>query len=56
VIVDANSGKVLKQWEGLTHALVGTGPGGNAKTGQYEYGSGGLLRFLDVTQSARPAR
>ncbi|MGO4779383.1 PepSY domain-containing protein, partial [Lysobacter sp. 2RAB21] len=35
VIVDANSGKVLKQWEGLTHALIGTGPGGNTKTGQY---------------------
>ena len=27
VIVDADSGKVLKKWEGLTTALVGTGPG-----------------------------
>ncbi|WP_460731514.1 M4 family metallopeptidase [Lysobacter tyrosinilyticus] len=51
VIVDANNGKVLKQWEGLTHALVGTGPGGNTKTGQYEWGSGGQYGFLDVTQS-----
>ncbi|UHQ20412.1 M4 family metallopeptidase [Lysobacter sp. KIS68-7] len=51
VIVDANSGRVLKQWEGLTHALIGTGPGGNAKTGQYEYGSGGLHPYLDVSQS-----
>ena len=45
------SGKVLKKWEGLTHALVGTGPGGNAKTGQYNWGSGGKYGFLDVTQS-----
>ena len=51
VIVDANSGKVLKQWEGLTNALIGTGPGGNTKTGQYEWGSGGRYGFLDVTQS-----
>jgi Zn-dependent metalloprotease len=51
VIVDANNGRVLKQWEGLTHALVGTGPGGNAKTGQYEWGSGGRYGFLDVAQS-----
>ncbi|WP_343225858.1 M4 family metallopeptidase [Noviluteimonas lactosilytica] len=51
VIIDANSGRILKQWDGLTHALVGTGPGGNTKTGQYEFGSGGLYPFLDVTQS-----
>ncbi|AUH52979.1 peptidase M4 family protein [Chromobacterium sp. ATCC 53434] len=36
-IIDANSGQVLKQWEGLSHAEAG-GPGGNAKTGQYTYG------------------
>jgi Zn-dependent metalloprotease len=52
VIVDANSGKVLKKWEGLTTALVGTGPGGNTKTGQYEWGSGGKYGYLDVTQSS----
>jgi Zn-dependent metalloprotease len=51
VIVDANSGKVLKHWDGLTNALVGTGPGGNAKTGQYEWGSGGRFGNLDVAQS-----
>jgi vibriolysin len=50
-ILDANSGKVLKQWDGLAHAQVGTGPGGNAKTGQYEWGSGGRYGYLDVTQS-----
>ncbi|MGO1000341.1 M4 family metallopeptidase [Lysobacter sp. CA196] len=49
VIVDANSGKVLKQWEGLNHALIGTGPGGNQKTGQYEYGT--TYGFNDVAQS-----
>jgi len=51
VIVDADSGTVLKKWEGLTTAAVGTGPGGNAKTGQYEWGSGGRYGYLDVTQS-----
>ena len=51
VIVDANNGRVLKQWDGLTHALVGTGPGGNTKTGQYEWGSGGIYGYLDVAQS-----
>lgn len=49
VILDAGSGKVLKQWEGLTTALVGTGPGGNAKTGQYEYGTN--YGYMDVAQS-----
>ncbi|BAV97770.1 M4 family metallopeptidase [Lysobacter enzymogenes] len=49
VIVDATSGKVLKQWDGLNHALIGTGPGGNQKTGQYEYGTN--FGFNDVTQS-----
>jgi len=49
VIVDANSGRVLKQWDNLQHALVGTGPGGNQKTGQYEYGTD--FGFNDVAQS-----
>ncbi len=49
VIVDANSGRVLKQWDNLQHALVGTGPGGNQKTGQYEYGTN--YGYLDVAQS-----
>jgi Zn-dependent metalloprotease/PKD repeat protein len=48
VILDAQNGKVLKQWDGLTTALSGTGPGGNTKTGQYEWGSGGKYGFLDV--------
>ncbi len=49
VIVDADSGRVLKQWDNLQHALVGTGPGGNTKTGQYEYGTN--FGYLDVAQS-----
>ena len=49
VIVDADTGRVLNQWDNLQHALVGTGPGGNNKTGQYEYGTN--FGFMDVTQS-----
>ena len=49
MLIDANSGQVIKQWENLQHALVGTGPGGNQKTGQYEYGTN--YGYLDVTQS-----
>ena len=51
VIIDAQTGRVLKQWEALTHAAIGTGPGGNAKTGQYEWGSGGAFGYLDVSQN-----
>lgn len=36
-IIDAATGVVMEQWEGITH-VDATGPGGNTKTGQYEYG------------------
>ena len=36
-MIDANTGVVLKHWEGMAHRDA-TGPGGNTKTGQYEYG------------------
>jgi Zn-dependent metalloprotease len=36
--IDANTGIVLDQWEGINHDSA-TGHGGNAKTGQYEYGT-----------------
>ena len=50
-IVDANTGQIIEQWEGLTNAEVdATGPGGNAKTGQYTWGAGGKPA-LRVTQS-----
>ncbi|MFW7525693.1 M4 family metallopeptidase [Vibrio ostreicida] len=38
--IDANTGEVLKHWDGLNHAEAeGTGPGGNEKTGQYNFGT-----------------
>lgn len=37
-MIDANTGVVLDRWEGMTHKDA-TGPGGNTKTGQYEYGT-----------------
>ena len=49
VVIDADSGRVLKQWNDLQTALVGTGPGGNQKIGQYEYGTN--YGYLDVAQS-----
>lgn len=49
VIIDATSGKVLKKWDALANAEIGTGPGGNQKTGQYEYGTD--FGYLDVSQS-----
>src|SRR3546814_19974674 len=48
-IVDAASGAILKQFDALKNAEVGTGPGGNEKTGQYEYGTD--FGFLDVEQN-----
>lgn len=50
VIIDAQSGAVLKRWDALTTAN-GTGPGGNSKTGQYQWGSGGKYGYLNVSQS-----
>ena len=38
LLIDANTGKVLKEWDGIAHADA-TGPGGNIKTGKYQYGS-----------------
>ncbi len=38
-IVDAQTGDIIREFDGLTTNLVGTGPGGNEKTGQYEYGT-----------------
>ncbi|UXH80912.1 M4 family metallopeptidase [Roseateles amylovorans] len=37
-MIDANTGAVLQRWEGLAHRDA-TGPGGNTKTGRYEYGT-----------------
>ena len=48
-MLDANTGAVISHWEGINHTAIGTGPGGNTKTGQYEFG----VKYgnLDVTQS-----
>ncbi|MFC3032037.1 M4 family metallopeptidase [Pseudoalteromonas fenneropenaei] len=48
MIIDANSGEVLYELENLQHANA-TGPGGNTKTGQYQYGTD--FGYLDVAQS-----
>lgn len=47
-LIDAQSGEVLKHWDGLTHAEA-TGPGGNQKVGRYEYGTD--YGSLQVSQS-----
>jgi vibriolysin len=48
-IVDAHTGQVLFEYEGLTHIETGTGPGGNEKTGLYRYdGTTGNFGKLDV--------
>lgn len=49
-MIHAVTGAVLETWEGITH-VDGTGPGGNTKTGQYEYQVGGKYGPLSVTQS-----
>ncbi len=37
-LIDATTGAILQQWEGIQH-VDATGPGGNLKTGKYEYGT-----------------
>src|SRR3546814_14296754 len=49
VIVDAASGAILKQFDALKNVEIGTGPGGNENTGQYEYGTD--YGFLDVEEN-----
>lgn len=48
-VVDARTGAVLEHWEALATAREGTGPGGNAKTGQMTYGVD--APFLDVQRN-----
>ncbi|WP_196137632.1 M4 family metallopeptidase [Aliikangiella sp. G2MR2-5] len=48
MIIDALTGEVLHQYDNLQTANA-TGPGGNQKTGQYEYGTD--FGYLDVSQS-----
>ena len=55
-LVDASSGQILFDYEGLTHdSADGTGPGGNVKTSMYTYGTNPPTdKFgpLDVTKDA----
>lgn len=51
-MIDAQTGDVLKQWNGLATDDVGTGPGGNQKIGQHEFGTTPGYGFLDVTPGA----
>ncbi|MBU2713221.1 M4 family metallopeptidase [Zooshikella harenae] len=37
-IIDAHTGEVLDHWEGINHQQA-TGPGGNRKSGKYQYGT-----------------
>lgn len=53
-IIDANAGKILEQWDGLT-TKDAIGPGGNQKTGQYNYGTDyGYLVVSDVCNMDSP--
>ena len=47
-IIDANSGSVIEQWEGLTFSKIGEGPGGNEKAGKRFYGDD--FPLLEVTE------
>ncbi|NQZ11643.1 MAG: peptidase M4 family protein, partial [Algicola sp.] len=44
--VDAHNGDILFTYDNLQHQAIGIGPGGNAKTGIYQFGSD--YGFLDV--------
>lgn len=52
IMINAQTGDVITQWNGLTTDAVGTGPGGNQKTGQYEFGTTPNFGYLDVTPDA----
>lgn len=45
LFIDAITGETVSSYENIQHAQKGTGPGGNAKTGQYTYGSETLPPF-----------
>jgi vibriolysin len=53
-IMDAQTGEMLRQWEGLTTQYA-IGPGGNTKTGRYQYGTDyGYLIVSDTCQMISP--
>lgn len=53
-IIDAHTGQIIEQWDGLTTKNA-IGPGGNQKTGQYNYGTDyGFLIVSDTCQMISP--
>jgi len=55
LFIDAHTGVVLDSWEGMTFA-DGTGPGGNERTGRYQFGSSGKFPAFQVTGSGSSCR
>ncbi|GLX77452.1 hypothetical protein tinsulaeT_07920 [Thalassotalea insulae] len=53
--IDANNGSVLQQWEGMTF-VDGTGPGGNLRTGRYQYGANGAYPAFEIMGSGNNCR
>jgi vibriolysin len=53
-LIDAKTGDMLHRYEGLTYEL-GTGPGGNVRTGKYYYGRDGIASF-EVTPAGANCR
>ncbi|WP_340679101.1 M4 family metallopeptidase [Paraglaciecola sp.] len=53
--IDANTGEVLEQWEGMTF-VDGTGPGGNLRTGRYEFGPNGTYSAFQIMGSGNTCR
>lgn len=50
-LIDATTKEIIKNWNGLMHDRVATGPGGNEKMGKYTYGED--MPKLDVREAKR---
>lgn len=50
-LIDATTKQVIKDWNGLMHDRVGTGPGGNEKIGKFRYGE--EMPKLDLRETKR---
>lgn len=48
VLIDAQNGDVLENHNVIDHLKIGTGPGGNIKTGKYNYGD--QYPYLDISR------
>src|SRR3546814_13656687 len=54
VIIDARSGRLLRQYDNLQNAEIGTGPGDHQKPGQYESGTHSASPDWAKSGSTRP--